>query len=112
MQKLETVRGTADTFKVYVVDEDGAAYDVADGESVVFGVKAETDDTPIFTVTATSEGGGLYAVDLAYSLTANLEPGRYFYDVSVLSGGVPYNVIPFSPFDILDTVTGGRLGSV
>lgn len=109
--RLEIVRGTAVTFKVYVVDADGAAYDVADGERVEFGVKAETDTGPIFTVTATPEGGGIYAVDLAYTLTKDLQPGRYFYDVSVVSGGVPYNAVPLDAIDILDTVTGGLAGS-
>ena len=105
-QPIKIVRGTTKKFNIQMPnDSDGGAFALLAGEKIVFGVKALTDDSPLFTAEATAETDGSFAVKITPGDTADLEPGRYFYDVGLQSGDDFYNVIPLSTFDIVPNVT-------
>jgi len=105
-QKIEIVRGTTNTFDITVRDTDGNEYTLADGEKVVFGIKRKLDDSKaIFAKTTTSGKDGVYTVTIEPADTEDLDPGRYFYDVGLLSGTQYYNVVKHKPFIIRANVT-------
>jgi hypothetical protein len=105
-QKIEIVRGTTNTFNIAVRDADGREYALADGEKIVFGIKRNLDDPEAIVVkTATAGTDGVYAVTIVPSDTADLDPGRYHYDVGLQSGENYFNVIEHNPFIIQANVT-------
>lgn len=105
-QKIEIVRGTTKNLRIKVVDTDGWPYALANGEKIVFGIKQNLDDTEtIFAKTTTAGTDGVYAVNIVPNDTEDLDPGKYFYDVGLLSGANYYSVIEPSPFIIRANVT-------
>lgn len=106
-QKIEIIRGTSNTFSIDVSDADGRPYVLADGESIIFGIKKKAEDAEaIFVKNATaSEVEGNYVVSIAPSDTENLDCGRYAYDVGLKTGTDFFNVIEPNPFMIQPNIT-------
>lgn len=120
--QLEIVRGTNNAFGIAVKDENGAAYTLEVDQTLVFALKPDPLNPNMKNQTADEDGrvlvkpitrtvNGEYYLELVPSDTANLLPGRYFYDVGMQQGGtVFYNIIKASPFMILPNVA--KLGDV
>lgn len=106
-QKIEIIRGTSNTFSIEVSDVYGRPYVLEDGESIIFGIKKKPeDDRVIFVKTATaSEVEGNYIVSIEPADTAELDCGRYAYDVGLKTATGFFNVIEPNPFMIQPNVT-------
>lgn len=105
-QRIQIVRGTTNTFEISVVDSAGGAYVLGSNERVVFGVKADPKDRElIITKTAEVKHEGLFQVVLDPEDTADLDFGRYWYDVGLDNGTMFFNIIKPSPFVISENVT-------
>lgn len=104
---LEIVRGTNNTFVLNLYDENGAAYTLEEGQTLVFGLKAgKTDDKRLLVKPITDVINGDYHLSFYPEETAGLEPGRYYYDIGLQDGSETfYNVIQASAFTILPNVT-------
>lgn len=108
-QDIEIIRGTTNTFNIEVKDADGAAYALAGGEKLVFGVKANKSNTAydivkILTSENANPSSG-YELELCPEDTANLPCGRYCYDIGLQSGTDYYNIIECSHFIIAHNIT-------
>ena len=109
VQPLEMEQGTTQPFALDLTDANGEPYTLEIGQVLVFAVKTERNDEArvlITTITHTVEGA--YYLELAVEDTADLEPGRYYYDVKMQHGARLYPVVPLSPFTIHPTAA--RLG--
>lgn len=105
-QKIKMVRGRTEAFEVPVTDAEGVPYELADGESVIFGIKKNAkDNAAIFTKLATHEGSGVYRISLIPEDTESIDPGDYVYDVGLRSGTDFFTIIEISPFTLLPNVT-------
>lgn len=109
-QALEIVRGTTNAFSLALTDANGTAYTLETGQVLVFGLKDEkTDEKRVLVKQITRAANGEYYLELSAADTADLEPGRYFYDIGLQHGTeIFYNVIKANPFTILPNIT--RLG--
>ena len=110
-QNLEIVRGTTNAFALAITNADtGAPYTLENGQVLVFGLKVgKHDEERILLKQITNAVDGEYYLELSAADTADLEPGRYYYDIGLQHGdNVFYNVIKASPFDIIPNIT--RLG--
>ena len=106
VQKIEIIRGTSNRFEVTITDASYNLYTLASGEKVLFGVKKNpTDEDYIFLKTITTGTNGVFVATVNPEDTADIEPGRYYYDVGLQAGAEYYNVIETSPFDVLVNVT-------
>lgn len=106
MNKIEIVRGTTLPINITVMDESNKLRSLADGEKIIFGIKRkESDKDPIFSKVATKDIDGTFNVTITPDDTANLDYGKYFYDVSLQSGENFFNIIEASPFIIRINVT-------
>lgn len=104
--RIEIIKGTSLSIAVSLTDANGDPYILADGESLVFGVKSlcESDEYAIMK-TVTSPTDGAYIFELKPDDTADMVSCEYEYDVSLISGIDFYKVIPASTFAVLRTVT-------
>lgn len=108
MEELGIVRGTTNAFALAVTNKDtGAPYTLETGQVLVFGLKAgKTDEERVLVKQITNTVNGEYYLELEPADTANLEPGRYYYDIGLQHGDyVFYNVIEASPFVIKPNIT-------
>lgn len=106
IQKIEIVRGTTNTLEIYITDAYGNAYVLGSGQKVVFGVKKEKSDKELLLKKLVSTGtSGVYKVSIVPEDTAEWEPGKYWYDVGLLSDKNYYNVIEPNPFIVNENVT-------
>lgn len=109
IQKIEIVRGTSNRFQITIVDADGNPFTLPSGGQVKFGIgipeKPGVPGECFCTKQAPTCTDGVCAFDIAPEDTADLEPGRYWYDVGVQVGDDYYNVIEPSPVDIIANVT-------
>ena len=103
--QIEVPRGTLYPVRIDLVDPDGNLYTLADGERLVLGVTdSYQGDGVLFTREASRDPDGVYVVDIEPEDTAELAPGRYFYDVNLYLGdGRPMNVIELSAMDIIQS---------
>ena len=105
-QTIEIVRGTTNTLKIEVTDADGNAYNLEDGEKILFGVKKDAkDEALVIRKTVTQLYDGYCTIDLAPADTIGLEYGRYVYDVGLQSGNDYHNIIPVSALVIQPNIT-------
>jgi len=106
MQKIEIIRGTTNVLQITLTDGDGKLRALSSGEKIIFGLKYKvTDHETIFNRAATTVDLGLYNVELAKEDTAELDPGKYYYDVGLQSGDDYFNIVEPSPFIIQSEVT-------
>lgn len=104
--KVEIVRGTTNTLSITVNDAAGRLYSLVAGEKVVFGIKQREDDTDlIFAKVAVPGTAGAYSVTINPTDTADLECGRYYYDVALQSGNAFHNIIESNHFIIKPNIT-------
>lgn len=109
-QPLSMIRGTTQTINISVKDTDGAAYQLADGEVLRFGVKQKPEDSDSNCLikkelTIENLDEDVYVLTLLPSDTQDLDFGNYYYDVGLQSGTNYYNVIECSPFIIGYNIT-------
>ena len=109
-QPLSIIRGTTQTISIAVMNEDGSAYTLADGETLRFGVKRKPEDDDSLclvkkSLTSDNLDNGLYILTLLPSDTKDLPFGNYYYDVGLQSGNNYYNVIECSDFIIAYNIT-------
>ena len=105
---LGVVRGTTSTFGISVIEEStGEPYALEEGQTLVFGLKrAELSEDRLFTKKVTHRVGNEYYLELSPEDTADLEPGKYFFDVGMQQGlSLFFNVVRCSPFYIFPNVT-------
>ena len=107
VEKIRIVRGTTNIFGIVVNDENGAIYELVDGEKVVFGVKRDTDDADfiIRKEAVFSEADGAYVVTITPDDTIGCVCGSHVYDVGLEAGANYFSIIEPSPFEILPNVT-------
>lgn len=107
VQAIEIVRGTTLPMILEITDANGSLYKLGTGERVLFGVKNDPrDENPIFCLTAVAQAeSGQYEITVYPENTQELEPGRYWYDVGLESGGDYFNIIEPSGFTILPNIT-------
>lgn len=104
---IQIIRGTTNTFGITITDANGDPYTLQEGEALLFGVKKRAkDEDYTFKKNAVAGENGAYSVKVEPSDTEGLDFGRYFYDVGLQSGTDFFNVIPCSPFDICENITG------
>ena len=104
--KLESVRGTSNAFKILVVDENGNPYTLASGETLVFGIKDKPYKEDAALIKTVSSGtDGIYTVNLEPDDTQFLKYGKWFYDVGLQSGNEYHSIIEPSTFEILANAT-------
>lgn len=108
-QDIEIVRGTTNSFGILIADTDGSIFTLGDDQTLVFAVKKQPKDEErvlVKKITTMVDSSGVYLLELFPADTAELEPGRYVYDVGLQDGSDDfYNVIKTSAFDILPNVT-------
>lgn len=108
VQPIDIVRGTTLPLTLEVTDANGSLRSLAAGESIILGVKKKPkeEETPIFILTAVAQAeAGQYTFTIYPENTQDLEPGKYWYDVGLASGGDYFSIVEISPFDILPNVT-------
>ena len=106
-QNLEIVRGTTNAFGLAIAYQTGDEFVLADGQVLVFGLKAnKMDEERLLLKKITRAVAGEYYLELTPEDTADLEPGQYYYDIGLQQGdNVFYNVIEPSVFTILPNIT-------
>jgi len=107
-QDLSIVRGTSNVFGLVVTDADGDPFIIESGQVLVFGVKKrpKDEDRVLIKTITHSVDDGTYYLELTPADTADLEPGKYFYDVGLQHGAnVFFNVIEASVFEIKPNIT-------
>lgn len=106
-QYISIVRGTTNAFGIKVLDREGDEFTLESNQVLVFGVKRRpTDLERILVKTITTSVNGEYYLELTPADTADIEPGKYFYDVGMQQGeSVFYNVIEASVFEIKPNIT-------
>lgn len=105
-QGIEIVRGTSNKFQLTITDMSSNLYELGEDEAIVFGVKEKLDDEEYVVLKIITSGeDGVFEVCLCPEDTAEVEPGKYFYDVGLQSGDEFYNVIPADTFLVLPNVT-------
>lgn len=106
--EISIVRGTTNIFGIAVKNPNGDPYVISDGQVLVFGLKRRAKDEErvlLKKITSMTEAG-VYYLELLPSDTADLETGKYYYDIGLQHGdSVFYNIIPASTFQILPNVT-------
>jgi len=104
---IEIVRGTTNAFSIAVTDKNGAPYTLETGQVLVFGLKRHwNSEDRVLAKKITGTVNGEYYLELTPADTADLEPGKYCYDVGLQHGSyVFYNVIEPSIFIIKPNVT-------
>lgn len=103
---IEIVRGTSNTFEISITDSNDEQYNMTEGEVLVFGVKRKGNQEEVVILKkATESVDGVCTIEIDPSDTANLETGRYVYDVGLQSGGDYFNIIGQSQFNIQPNVT-------
>lgn len=105
-QKIEIVRGTTNPFQISVTDAAGNSYVPESGEKLVFGVKRKPTDTVlVFAKVGEVIGEGLFSVKLKPEDTAEIECGKYYFDVGMDNGTDFFNIIKSSPLEIIPNIT-------
>ena len=107
-QPLAIVRGTTKTMTIGVTTTDGSAYELAEGETIRFGVKKHPGDlTYLFSkeMSASSLADGVYSFKINPGDTENLDFGCYYYDVGLQHGNEYFNIIPCSDFRVEYNIT-------
>ena len=100
-QDQEMVRGTNGVFGIEITNPDGTPFMIIDGQKVVFALKRERTDVNRLVVktTVNQVEPGVYYLELFPEETLKLEPGMYYYDVSIQWGASGFfNVIEASEF--------------
>lgn len=100
-QNLSMVRGTNFSFGVVLTNPDGTPFVIIDGQKIVFALKRERTDVNRLVVktTVNQVDPGVYYLELFPEETLGLEPGMYYYDVSIQWGSSGFfNVIEASEF--------------
>ena len=105
-QDISVVRGTTNFFGITVTDTDGHQIQDRDGQKLIFAVKKNPkDNDPLIVKAMTVPINGEYWLDFTPADTADLEPGKYFYDVGMQYGSAFYNVIEASTFEIKPNIS-------
>lgn len=100
-QNLSMVRGTNVPFGIVLTNPDGTPFMIVDGQKVVFAIKKypKDKDRLIVKTTVNQVEPGTYYLELIPEDTLGLEPGMYYYDVSIQWGASGFfNVIEASEF--------------
>lgn len=107
VQGIDIVRGRTVPLELEITDANGNLYTLAEGETILFGIKKNpTDDAPIFVKAAEAKTApGAYGVTITPEDTLDLVPGGYYYDVGLETGGDYYTIIEPSPITIQANVT-------
>lgn len=107
-QDISIVRGTSNVFGLSITNADGSPFVIEDTQTLVFAVKRRLrDEERVLIKTITnSVDAGVYYLELFPEDTADLDPGKYYYDVGLQYGGsVFFNVIEASIFEIKANVS-------
>lgn len=99
---LSIVRGTSNSFGITVTDAEGDVFTLETGQVLVFALKKRpTDEERVLVKKITNTVNGEYYLELSPSDTADLTPGKYFYDVGMQHGASNfYPIIKASVFEI------------
>lgn len=106
-QDISIIRGTTNSFVIHVEHDDGP-FSTSSGQRVVFAVKKNImDKTPILIKKLTTFiNPGDYWLGIEAWDTVDLLPGKYYYDVCLVSdnNNSLYNIIEPSEFIIKPSV--------
>lgn len=105
---ISIVRGTSNVFGLVITVPNGDPLVLEEGQTVVFAVKKKPkDDERVLVKKVThSVADGTFYLELFPADTAELDPGKYFYDVGLQHGdSVFYNVIEASVFEIKPNIS-------
>lgn len=103
---LSIVRGTTNSFSVIVKDHEGETQVLSEGQDLIFGLKQnELDDNRVLVKTLTKMASGENYLELEPLETMDLEPGTYYYDISMKQGTSFFNIVESSPIKIKPNVT-------
>lgn len=107
VEEMSIVRGTTNFFSVTVTDEDGNEYTPEESQVLVFGLKRnKLDENRVLVKKITLGTGSRHYLELSPDDTSGLEPGLYYYDISMQQGqNIFYNIVEASPFLIKPNVT-------
>lgn len=95
-------KGTSDILDVYIYDEDGNVVTPGSNSSLKLSVKRSIEDSATVINLSFEILNDHFRTNINTSHTANLSPGRYFYDVMYKdTNAYFYQVIPTSYFYIL-----------
>lgn len=107
-QPLEIIRGTTNTFEIYLTDATGTAYTMRPEEQLIFGVKQSYCDTEYKltkVITPSDYESGKYAFTIMPSDSENLLATDYFYDIGLQSDDNYYMVVECNRFSIHPNIT-------
>ena len=106
-QDIEIVRGTTNTFGITLTDAEGKFFTLESGQVLVFALKKRPKDVErVLVKKVTNRVEGVYYLEITPEDTADLETGKYFYDVGMQQGSdVFYNIIESSVFDIKPNIS-------
>lgn len=114
-QSIKMVRGTTQTIPIYLADATGAAYVLAEGDVLRFGVKKDPKDKECLLVkeltsaNADENTAGLYVLNLSPADTEPLDPDYLHYDIGLQIGSEYINVIECSKFELLPNITSRKV---
>ncbi len=98
--EIRVSRGNTAILDVAIENPDGSAYELMDGDRILFSLKKRTTD-PSFIMQKEMVNGQIVFSDEEL----NLHPGKYVYDVKAyLADGREQTVIPPSPFYVSEVV--------
>lgn len=104
---LSIVRGTSNSFGITVTDAEGNVFTLETGQVLVFAIKKRPkDEERVLVKPITHTVNGEYYLELSPADTADLAPGKYFYDVGMQHGeSIFYNIIEASVFEIKPNIS-------
>lgn len=94
-QHLKLEQGRTDTISVDIKDFYGDPYQFGSSPIAVLGIKRNADsEEPLLTIaTLPNTADGVATFDILPQLTANLQPGTYFYDVALCENGTEFRTV-------------------
>lgn len=104
---LSIVRGTTAAFGITVTDAEGDVFTLETGQVLVFALKKRPkDEERVLVKQIRNTAGVQYYLELTPADTADLEPGKYYYDVGMQHGeNTFYNIIEASVFEIKPNIS-------
>lgn len=105
-EMLSIVRGTTNSFSVIVKNNEGETQVLSEDQTLIFGLKQnELDDNRALVKPVSKMANGENYLELEPSETMDLEPGTYYYDISMRHGTSFFNIVESSPIKIKPNVT-------
>lgn len=107
---ISVPKGTSTDIVVSLKDGDGSQYQLKDGEKLILSVKSSIYSNAYLlskTITKEAYNSSLegYVFEIEVSDTANLDFGKYLYDIALQTASEFFIVCPCDVFEVADVVS-------